>query len=98
MKLYVYPAFDKTSNKLLQTNSLDLDTHLSGLMNYLKSCNKICDIDNADTSKMNIFSDEVLKMIYEQKEGWEKMVPKAVADRIKEKELFEYEPPLKQPS
>ncbi len=98
VKLYVYPAFDKTSNKLLQTNSLDLDTHLSGLMNYLKSCNKICDIDNADTSKMNIFSDEVLKMIYEQKEGWEKMVPKAVADRIKEKELFEYEPPLKQPS
>lgn len=98
IKLYVYPAIDRESNELIDTTSLELDSHLKGLMNYLKSCNKICDIENADKSIMNIFSDDVLKLIYEHKEGWEKMVPKAVADRIKEKELFEYEPPIKEPS
>jgi len=68
------------------------------LMNYLKSCNKICDIENADQSILDIFSDDVLKLIYEHKDGWEKMVPKAVAERIKEKELFEYEAPVNEPS
>ncbi len=98
VKLYVYPAINKETGKLESTSSLKLDEHLRGLMNYLKSCNKICDIETADKSIMNIFSDDVLKMIYEQKEGWEKMVPKAVAKRIKEKELFEYEAPVKEHS
>lgn len=96
IKLYVYPAIDAESNQLINTKSLNLESHLLGLMNYLKSCNKICDIVNADKSILNIFSDDVLKLIYENKDGWERMVPKAVADRIKEKELFEYEAPVKE--
>ncbi len=96
VKLYVYPIMDPETQTLHTTDSIHVDSKLAGLMNYLKACNKICDVENADTSIMNIYSDQVLKLINSNQSGWEKMVPKAVAERIKEKELFEYEQPVRE--
>ncbi|MEO1654204.1 MAG: hypothetical protein AAFU64_11700 [Bacteroidota bacterium] len=43
-------------------------------------------------SILHIVSDTVLRKIKEGEEGWEVMVPDAVATAIKKKFLFEYKP------
>ena len=51
---------------------------------------KIVDIANYNPEILDIFSREVLKMIAEGKKGWEEMLPKGIAEQIKEKRLFSY--------
>ena len=48
------------------------------------------DITNYNPKNLEVFSREVLKMISENKPGWESMFPAGVAEIIKEQELFAY--------
>lgn len=90
VKLYVYPFQESDTNELLTTENLQLPDHLNYLLEYLKSTNKIQDIEATNTDLLHIFSDNVLKMIKDGEEGWEQFVPAQVAEYIKEKSLFDY--------
>ena len=50
------------------------------------------DITNFNPKNLEVFSREVLKMINENRPGWEPMLPTGVAEIIKEHELFGYKP------
>ncbi|WP_027000518.1 hypothetical protein [Eisenibacter elegans] len=93
VKLYVYPAYAKGSTTELYTCiNFKLPRHLTDLYEYLIVNQKIDDIADADKANLHIYSDKVLAMIKEGQSGWEKMVPEIVAEAIKEKQLFGYEP------
>ena len=94
IKLFVYPTLKENGKTLISSKNIVLESNLTGLLSYLRDNNKLEDIENADTSKMHIFSDQVLEMIKNGEEGWEELVPQKVAEAIKELDLFDYQPLL----
>ncbi len=91
VKLYVYPSYaDNNSNVLLNCDNFELPFHLFGLFRYLYDNERLMDLEDADTDILHIISDLVVSMIEKGEEGWEKMVPELVSDKIKKKKLFNY--------
>lgn len=92
VKLYVYPAFQRHSPQELYTcRNFELPENQIDLYQYLLANDKIENIKNFDQRILHIISDNVLKMIKQGEDGWEKMVPGTVASAIKAKCLFDYE-------
>lgn len=89
VKLYIYPSFAKGTRTLMDSNDIEVASNLSHLYTYLVENNKIENITNVKEEHLHITSDEVVKMIKEGEDGWEDMVPEAVAKAIKKNSLFE---------
>lgn len=94
VKLYIYPALKRDSQNLFTLNDFetDLPHNLKNLFRYLMDNNKLEDIKDANTKNLHIISDHVLAMIRNGESGWEKYVPHKVAEAIKERGLFDYQP------
>ncbi len=93
VKLYVYPANLKENPKELYTcRNFELPENQIDLYQYLLANDKIENIKDFDRNILHIMSDKVLKMIRNNEEGWEAMVPDGVSNSIKERNLFEYQP------
>jgi hypothetical protein len=60
------------------------------LYKFFKFNGKVVDIENYNPENLEVFSREVLKMISENKPGWESMLPSGVAEIIKKQALFGY--------
>jgi hypothetical protein len=92
VKLYIYPALRKDSNKLftLKDFEAELPENLKSLFRYLMDNDKLEDITDADVSKLHIISDNVLAMIKKGEPGWEQNVPHKVEEAIKALGLFDY--------
>jgi hypothetical protein len=88
IKIYLYPYKSDTSKELLNSKNIPIHPRAKSIYNYLFNNKRIEDLDyNPDL--LNIYSREVLKKIKACESGtWEKMVPKGVAEIIKEKSLF----------
>lgn len=96
MKLYIYPTVSSVAiddpthgDYLLTSENLPLPEDLRDLYNYLIKNRKIIDIKNVKKERLYINSRRVLKMIQQNKDGWEKMVPRYVEEQIKSKKLFD---------
>ena len=74
----------------LKADFEETDFEMKELYKFFKFNGKIVDIKDFDKETLNIFSRTVLKMISKGEEGWEEMLPKGIADQIKEKRLFSY--------
>ena len=57
---------------------------------FFKYNGKMNDIKDFNPDILDILSREVLKMIQDNEEGWEDMLPDGVADIIKDQRLFGY--------
>lgn len=92
VKLYIYPALRRGSDELftLKDFESELPDNLKSLFRYLMENDKLEDIRDADISKLDIISDNVLAMIKKGEEGWEQFVPHKVEEAIKEQGLFDY--------
>lgn len=90
LRVYLYPMLNDDSSI---TNSENLKVHprMKELYKFFKYNGKVVDITEFDEKNLKVFSREVLKMINDGSEGWEEMLPKVVANLIKEKSLFGYE-------
>jgi len=62
------------------------------LYKFFKFNGKVVDIKNYNPENLEVFSREVLKMISDNKSGWESMLPLGVAEIIKRHRLFGYTP------
>lgn len=88
-KLFIYPAVDDSDNdKLLSIEDISYDPSIESLVRYLKENKKLLNVDNYNQAYSMIWSRTVLKMIQENKSGWESMVPEIVSKIVKEKKLF----------
>lgn len=89
VKLYVYPALPEEGDELRTLDNIELeDQALYHLLSYLRDTGKIEEIQCSNRDILHIYSDHVVSMIKDHKEGWEYMVPSIVAKMIKENELF----------
>jgi hypothetical protein len=90
LKLYVYPALDLNSHKLITSRNLLLHDDLKHLYDYLITARKIIDIPNAKKDWLHIFPHDVVDKIKKGDKEWEKMVPVYVSNYIKAHRVFGY--------
>ena len=91
MKVYLYPMIDE-NGIIMNSETLKVHPRMKELYKFFKYNGKVVDITNFNPKNLEVFSREVLKMINENKPGWETMLPTGVAQIIKEQELFGYKP------
>ena len=90
LKVYVYPMLDPDTGEYTNSDNLKVHPRMKELYKFFKYNGKVVDIEDFDKDHLNIFSRTVLKMIKNNDEGWEKLLPEGVSEIIKEKELFGY--------
>ncbi|HXJ44553.1 MAG TPA: hypothetical protein VNH18_35025, partial [Bryobacteraceae bacterium] len=86
--IYVYPLLDSATGQLTTAENIEMPTGLSSLYRHLVERGRILKLDNFDQSILHIFSRDVLRMIKEQDETWEDMVPQEIAEVIKRRHFF----------
>ena len=90
LKVYVYPMLDPDTGEYTNSDNLKVHPRMKELYKFFKYNGKVVDIEDFDKNHLNIFSRTVLKMIKNNEEGWEKLLPEGVSEIIKQKELFGY--------
>jgi len=88
LKIYLYPLKDQDSGEFITSETLKVHPRMKELYKFFKYNGKMLDIKDFEPENLDIFSRKVLKMISENDEGWEKMLPEGVPDIIKEHRLF----------
>jgi hypothetical protein len=79
-------------NELITAENLPVDPHLRHLYAHLMENHYIESIKGFSSKIMGIYSRDVLQRISSGDSTWEAMVPRPVADAIKERRLFGYTP------
>jgi len=88
VRVYVYPYRDEAGQKLIDVENLEIPERLKYLLTYLKENSNLIGLKDYDDGLLHIYSRRVLNMISKNEVGWEEMVPKDVANVIKEKKFF----------
>ena len=91
LKVYLYPMIDE-NGEILNSENLKVHPRTKELYKFFKFNGKVVDITDYNPENLKVFSREVLKMISSNKLGWETMLPSGVAEIIKKKNLFGYNP------
>ncbi|SHG16276.1 hypothetical protein SAMN05443549_102267 [Flavobacterium fluvii] len=91
MKVYLYPMIGE-NGEIMNSGTLKVHPRMKELYKFFKFNGKVVDITNFDPENLEVFSRQVLKMIGQNKPGWESMLPPGVAEIIKKKSLFGYNP------
>ena len=90
IKLLIYPATDGENGELHTCENVQIEKNLKHLFYYLTENDQIQDISNCNRELLSIYSDDVLEMINDNKDGWEDFVPNKVAKTIKRNNMFGY--------
>jgi nicotinic acid mononucleotide adenylyltransferase len=88
VKIMIYPGIK--DNKLATCDDIKLPAQKQPLYKYLCQNNNIDKLNALNIDHLNIFSDKVLQMIRENKNGWQKYLPEKIAKTIAENKLFDY--------
>jgi len=92
MCLYVSPMLDETSGEVVSLEQFTPADHLQHLLAYLLEKGSIRQLDSLPPEHLKIYSHEVLQQLRDGDNRWEEGVPSNVAEIIKSKRLFGYEP------
>ncbi|WP_300669907.1 TonB-dependent receptor [Soonwooa sp.] len=90
MRVYLYPYKDAETGELLTSENLKVHSNLKELYKYFKLNKRIVDIKDYNPLFLEIYSRDVLKKINCHECGWEEMLPKGVAEIIKDRGMFGY--------
>jgi hypothetical protein len=88
-RIFVYPELEN-GDELIDFTQVKVPDHLRFLYQHLLENNFISGIECSDKKLLKIYSREVLKQISSGKAGWEKNVPEAIVEEIKENKLLGY--------
>jgi hypothetical protein len=88
VKIMVYPGI--RNDQVITCDQISLPEHQHPLYDYLCRNLKIVHLNASDISHLGIFSDKVLQMIRQNKQGWQNLVPRGVAESVMVKKLFDY--------
>jgi hypothetical protein len=89
LKVYLYPMKDE-DGVIINSENLKVHPRMKELYKFFKFNGKVVDIADFEEKNLEIFSRKVLKMINENEEGWEEMLPEGIPNIIKEHNLFGY--------
>ena len=89
LKVYLYPVLSE-KNEIINSDNLKVHPRMKELYKFFKFNGKVVDVINFKKDSLKIYSHEVLKKIKDNSDGWEKLLPKAVASKMKKFKLFGY--------
>ena len=87
-QMLVYPGRDEDTKQILTAENTKISNCMNMIRAQLLEQGKIKNISHYNPRYFTIWSREVVEMIENCEPGWEKMVPKLVADAVKKKSLF----------
>jgi hypothetical protein len=90
LKIYVYPLQRSPTDELQTTSTVNLNSDLQLLYDYLCRRGSFVQLDNYNPEYLTIFSRDVLKRIASGDETWEQTVPPQVAEIIRRRGFFGY--------
>lgn len=88
LKIYLYPSVK--AGEFYDSNNLKVHPRLKELYKHFKRNGRIVDVGDFDKSVMGIYSREVLRQIAAGESGWQEMLPKGLANTIKDNRMFGY--------
>jgi hypothetical protein len=92
LRIYVYPLLEGDSKSLTTADNIEMPLELKNLYMHLMDRGRIRSLENYDKDVLHIFSRDVLRRIKEQDKSWEDMVPKEIAETIKTRRFFGWQP------
>ena len=93
LRVYLYPMKDPETGEFTTSENLKVHPRMKELYKFFKYNGRVVDIQDYDPEILTIFSREVLHMISNNVEGWEKLLPEDTGKLIKELNLFDYKKP-----
>ena len=88
VQVYLYPMKDPNTGAIINSDNLMVSEQMKDLYKFFKHNNKLTDIEDYEEANLSIYSREVLKMITNDIQGWESMLPEGIAEIIKKNQLF----------
>ena len=89
LRVYLYPMLNKDGS-ITTSENLKVHPRIKELYKFFKYNGKVVDIENYNPEYLTIFSKDVLKMIAKDQKGWQDLLPKGIAEIVKEQNLFGY--------
>ncbi|HIG90094.1 MAG: TonB-dependent receptor [Flavobacteriaceae bacterium] len=89
LKVYLYPVISE-DGEIITSENLKVHPRIKELYKFSKFNGKVVDVKNYNIDSLKIHSHEVLKDIQNNSTGWEQLLPKSVASKIKKQKLFGY--------
>ena len=90
IRIYVYPAIDEDSNKLINAKTLMVPDGIHFLYKHLIDSRQIVEIEEYKQENLHIYPHRVITSIQEGSKYWEDKVPAKVATVIKKNGSFGY--------
>jgi len=87
LKVYLYPVISE-DGEIVTSENLKVHPRIKELYKFSKFNGKVVDVKDYDKNSLKIYSEKVLDQIKRNKKGWEKLLPKSVASKIKKQKLF----------
>ena len=87
LKVYLYPVISE-DGEIVTSENLKVHPRIKELYKFSKFNGKVVDVKDYDKNSLKIYSEKVLEQIKRNKKGWEKLLPKSVAEKIKKQKLF----------
>ena len=87
LKVYLYPVISE-DGEIITSENLKVHPRIKELYKFSKFNGKVVDVKDYDKNSLKIYSEKVLDQIKRNKKGWEKLLPKSVASKIKKQKLF----------
>ena len=87
LKVYLYPVISE-DGEIITSENLKVHPRIKELYKFSKFNGKVVDVKDYDKDSLKIYSEKVLEQIKKNKKGWEKLLPKSVASKIKKQKLF----------
>lgn len=90
VQVYAYPAQKEGSGEMMTSTNLPIPQGIQFLYKHILDNKQVVDIEQVDQSALHIYSSEVLSLLQDDMDGWERMVSEKVATYIKTKNLFRF--------
>ena len=87
LKVYLYPVISE-DGEIITSKNLKVHPRIKELYKFSKFNGKVVDVKDYDKHSLKIYSEKVIEQIKTNKKGWEKLLPKSVASKIKKQKLF----------
>lgn len=89
VSVYLYPYLSEDEKNIVNLKNLNIPKKYQHLLAHLKENAALKDIEDYDANILHIYSRKVLNMIHNKEDGWQKMVPKIISDKIEKNCLFQ---------
>jgi hypothetical protein len=90
VKVFVYPYRDPRSSQVVTVETLALDSSVRHLFAFLRENHRLVSIRHSSDAYLDIRTTDVLARIQSGDPTWEALVPPAIVEPIKRRQLFGY--------